>query len=286
MSDEDTRDEIFDSENDVENENEVESPPEVRDEFDDLLDNDPQMREAVKAEMKRRLMQGVDEPRQPQGDRPKTELERVRDELEATQREIDEFFSTPEQERNYEKFEQSKLRLGRLERQERLALEQRDEYRRALSRADSIVDSWIREQAAMDPNVAKYGDRIKRIAKTLRENVRADEATLRDALKVIVEPNAYKEYVRANRQTKRKPQSRRDVPDGNAYMDDDGDDRPARNDKYADASEEERAFLRNVGLLKDERSKRSGKSELIPTEDGGFIIPIGRGRRNESGRES
>lgn len=251
-----------------------------RDELDELLDSDPQMREAVKAEMKRRLM-GQEQPVQQQPVEPEpTQLDMVQQQIVENDRQLDAFFETPEAERNYEQFERLKIQQRRLERQEREAREAHMRQREALSRSDQVIESWIRQRAATDRGVLEYQDRIKQIASGLRPDIRADEGALRQALEYMVLPNAFMQHSQAQRarQGRRQPQ-RRDAPPGEAYMDDDADDRPKRRDKYADASAEEREFLRRVGLLKDESSRGRQNDGLIPMKDG-YVIPITRGRRN------
>lgn len=252
----------------------MDAPPE-RDEIDDLIDSDPEVRSAVKQEIKNRLLNQQQAVRQEQAPPPPaepSELERVQAELEETDSKLDAFFETPEANRNYEEYEKMKLRQSRLMRRESQLKDEARLTEQAVSRAPQIVDAWIREQAAVDRNITRYATRIRELARTLRPNIQSDEASLRDALKYMVEPTAYKEYHSRNA---RRQQTRRDTPSGEAYMDDDGGQARKPKDKYADASPEEREFLRNVGLVKDQQKSRD--NELIPTPDGqGYFIPIPR----------
>lgn len=260
-------------------EQEPQARPE-RDEFDELLDDDPQTREAVKAEMRRRLAQ-PQQPPAPQSQEP-SELKKVQDEIDTVETELESFFSTPEQERNYEQFERLKIRKGRLERQERQLERHEQDRERRMARAPQVIDAWIREQAATDREITKYADKIKQIARGLRPHILADEQTLRQALEYMVEPNAYKQYVRSRRTQQRSQPQDRNAP-RDSYSDDDGDDRPRNRDRFADASDEEREFLRNVGVLKD-RQKEARRSGLVPTGDGGYYIPMNGNKRREGGQ--
>lgn len=272
---------IHGDEVDTSDEQEVESSkPAARDEIDELLDDDPEVRNAVKNEMKRRLIEQQQAPqrREPQKREP-SEMDKVREEIEENDAALDAFFNQAEDERDYVEYEKRKLRQQRLIRRESLLKDQRYEQQRAASRAPSVVENWIRERAGTDREILQYADRIKSYAQNLKPEIKADEAALRNYLQYMVEPNAYKEYMRSGGKQRKQP--RRDEPSGDAYMDDDGE--PRRKGKYADASDEERDFLRRVGVLKDSNAQKKN-TDLYPTEDKqGFYVPVGRGRRNEQG---
>lgn len=248
--------------------------------IDEMMDSDPEVRGQLKEQLRQRLLNQQPQP-QPQAQQP-SELDEVRQELQKVDQEIDTFFEQSEENRNYEQYEKAKIRRDRLQRRELLLKEQMQEQERAVSRAPQIVESWIREKAAEDREVTKYADKIKTIANGLQPHIKADEGTLRQALQYMVEPNAYKQYVRERRQSQRKQQRTREAPSGDTYMDDDSGDEPQKQERFPNASQEEKQFLRRVGLI--DEGKKEKQSGLQPTGDGGYFIPVGRGRRNQGGQ--
>lgn len=247
-----------------------------------LIDEDPDVRAAVAAEIKSRLMNP--QPAAPQESPTagvQTEMEKLREQINADEAWIDAFYEKPDSERNYTEFQRKQDAIRRNER--RMRELEREEVRltQNLNQSDSWIDAWVNEAKLRDPNVGRYGNIIKQMARQLPAQVLANREALRNSLQHYVEPNAFKRYALQNRQQRRQD-PRQDTAGTGAY-EESGDEAPVpgKQDKYADATPQEREFLRRVGLIKDE-GKRGG-NDLIPIEDG-FIIPIGRGRRNDEVR--
>ena len=269
-------------------EQQVSPPPEQpqRDEIDEMLDSDPDIREAVKREIRQRLL-GTQQPQPtqatPRTPQVETELESVREQIQKYEATIDEFFQIPDSERNYEQFERTKIERDRAMRRERQLEARKSQYQTGLNRSTQVVEDFIRQRTAEEKrqhypvSVGDYADLVRQYARTLEPEVLADEAALRRNLQYVVQPNAYMAYMNQPGRNRTRIKTQPDAPRGDAYMDDGGVDTEAPRGKYADATDEEREFLRGIGVLED---KKQTSTDLIPTEDG-FIIPIGRGRRND-----
>lgn len=249
-----------------------------------LIDEDAEVRAAVAAEIKQRLM-NPPQPTQPQ-ESPTASLQseaaELRRKIDADEAFIDTFYAKPDSERNYTEFQQAQDRIRRNERS--LREKEREEQRlvQNLNQSDAWVESWIGEAKLRDPNVGRYASTIKQLASQLPPAVLANREQLRNSLQHYVEPNAFKRYSMQNRQARRQD-PRRDSAGSGAY-EDSGDEEQAaavKQDRFADATPQERDFLRRVGVIKDD-AKKAGDG-LVPIEDG-YIIPIGRGRRNEGAR--
>lgn len=284
MNDEYKDDENLIDEEDLEGQEDEQEPEQPeRDELDEMLDSDPATREAIKEEMRRRIMENQ-QPAQQQQEQPQmSQLDQVRQEIDKMEHQMEQFFSTPEAERNYEEFEKAKMHRDRMVRQEQLLEKQQQSQVQAVRQAPDIVDRWIREQARNDREITKYADKIKTMARSLQPNILADEGTLRQALEYMVEPNAYKQYRKEQRRKEARGTRGRETPQGDTYMDDDApEDEGRKKDRFSDASAEERDFLKRVGLLQEETKKKE-ENTLQPTGDGGYYIPVTRGRRNTGG---
>jgi len=272
--------------------------PEVQDDDQaifDLMDNDPQVREAVKNEMKRRLFQAEESQPQPQSeptDEYDAQLDDLRRQLDEHEQWIDLFFSQPSAERNYDEYERRQVQARRLDRQERLLLEERNKMRTAVQNADRTVNQWIQERVQNEKrrfggrsDLERYADRVRSLAAQLPATVRADPSKLREALRLYAEPNAYKAWREQERFNRSQGQQARHGSAVNESHMDDGGEAPRRKGKYDDADPSEREFLRGVGLLREERQGTGGDQGMIPT-DNGYIIPVGRGKRNTTGRDN
>lgn len=257
----------------------------------DLMDNDPDTREAIAAEMKRRLFQaGVAQNQAPapfqapQVSPQQEELREVRAQIDEAEKWIDGFYAKSDAEKNYAEYQSQNDKIRRLTRRETQLLTEQQHVAQALSQSGSWVDEWIESQAAAEKarsgraTIKEYAASIKQMAATLDPAIKADRARLNQVLQHLVEPNAYKQHNLSRRGGASQRQDfRRDT--GGSYSepgDESSDRRPT--DEFADASPEEREFLRGVGVLKDRKEpKRDGG--LIAHGDG-YIIPVGRGRRN------
>lgn len=247
-----------------------------------LLDEDPDVRAAVAAEIKSRLMNPpAAQPQEAPTAGLQGEVEKLRGEIDADEAWIDEFYEKPDSERNYTEFQRKQDRIRRNERRMREVEREEQRIMSNLNQSDAWIESWISEAKMRDPNVSRYASIIKQLAGQLPANVLANREQLRNSLQHYVEPNAFKRYALSNRQQRRQD-PRRDSAGSGAY-EETGDEQPvaARQDRFADATPQEREFLRRVGVIKDDAKK--GADGLVPIEDG-FIIPIGRGRRNEGAR--
>ena len=247
-----------------------------------LIDEDPDVRAAVAAEIKSRLMNP--QPAAPQESPTagvQSEMGRLREQINADEAWIDAFYEKPDSERNYTEFQRKQDAIRRNER--RMRELEREEVRltQNLNQSDAWIEGWIGEAKVRDPNVGRYGNIIKQLARQLPPQVLADRDALRNSLQHYVEPNAFKRYAVQNRTAKRQD-PRQDTAGTGAY-EESGDEVPqaGKQDRFADATPQEREFLKRVGVIKDD-AKRGG-NEMIPIEDG-YIIPIGRGRRNDEVR--
>lgn len=253
-----------------------------------LLDEDPDVRSAVAAEIKARLMGGQQQAA-PERPDPTAEFEsrlnQVNQEIEQLEAYFERFYKLPEAERvgenSYQNFQIKQDRVRKLEREARTLERQEQRLVQNLNQSTAWINQWIAEAQARDPYVKQYASDIQRLAQTLDAQTLADRTRLRNALHHYVEPNAYKEYNLRQRRNRQDPRRdpRRDTAGSGAY--DDGAEPPARpkQDKYADASPAEREFLRGVGLIKDQHN--DPHDGIIPTGDGAFVIPVRRGRKNE-----
>lgn len=254
----------------------------------DLMDNDPDVRAAVAQEIKQRLFQQQNPPVQQQEQAlPQTgDLERIRREINETEQWLDAFYEKPDTDKNYVEFQQRQDRIRRLERQERDLQSEQRTLTTNLSQANNWVDEWIQAEAQQQKakrgvaNIERYAGNIRQLASQLAPEVRANRQKLHDALRYYLEPNAYKQYNES--QASRQAANRRDSGGHGAPGDASDDRMNDTRDKYADASPEERQFLKGVGLLRDDQQQaKKSSTDLIPMDNGnGYIIPIGRGKRN------
>lgn len=257
----------------------------------DLMDNDPDTREAIAAEMKRRLFQqGVAQNQAPAPfqapavSAQQQELNRVREQIDAAEQWIDGFYAKSDAEKNYAEYQSKNDEIRRLTRRETQLLTEQQQVSAALSNSGSWVDEWIEEQASQEKarhgraTIKEYAQTIRQMASTLDPAIRADRTRLNQVLQHLVEPNAYKQHNLSRRSGAQRQDFRRDT--GGAYSEpgDEQERRPNQNDEFADASPEEREFLRGVGVLKDRKSQQDD-GRMIP-HGNGYIIPVGRGRRN------
>lgn len=249
-----------------------------------LIDQDPDVRAAIAAEIKARLMTPPNAAQEaPPEAGVRSRLADIASKIDAAEKWVDGFYERSEADRvgdySYTAFQRKQDEIRRLEREAR-ALE-REELRlmQNLGQSDAWVEQWIGEAKSKDPLVERYAPIIKRLAAQLPAAVLADREKLRSSLLHYIEPNAYKQYNVAQRQGTRRADPRRDTAGSGAYGDERGSE-PAREgkDPYADASPQEREFLRRVGLIKEQAG--NDDTGLIPDGDG-FVIPVRRGRRNE-----
>lgn len=258
-----------------------------KDVYDDLLD-DPGFRPQVKQAIAQFAQQGY-QGGQPQQEQPKDPIQQLEEQIAEKDRYIEEFFSKPDEERDYAEYERTKNELQRLDRQLNQMRHQRSQQQVALSRSDEVINRWIKSKAEQErrqfgePEINNYANRVREIAKGLRPEVLANENKLRETLEYSIEPFAFKEFQRSQRQGGQ----RRPVREGAGRDDytDEGGDGPHEDgaqDKFADASEEEREFLKGVGLIGGEKKQ---EPDLVPVK-GGYQIPIRPGRRNQAGGES
>jgi len=153
-----------------------------------------------------------------------------------------------------------------------------------------VVDDFLRQ--AIDQERQRFGSttidrfqgRIRELARTLEPEILADPQRLRQTLEFYVLPNAKSEYLDQQRLARRNSapprRSAQDHAGGDSYMDGTKDEGQTPPDPYADASPEEREFLKGLGLVKD--APPTGGRSLIPTRDG-FIMPVTQGRKNNQG---
>lgn len=257
-----------------------------RDVYDDLLE-DPQFRPQVKqaiAQFAQRGYAGNQEPQQ----QPMDPMQQLEAQIAERDQYIEEFFQKPDEQRDYMEYERKKAELTRLDRRLSEMRTQRAQQQMALGQSDQVIERWIRSKAEQErrqygeAEISNYASRIREIAKGLRPDLLANEQKLRETLEYSIEPFAYKEYQQRQRQQGRPQQEARDGRERDSYTDDDADEPHEPQDKYADASDEERTFLKGLGLIKEERGKR--QSELIPVKNG-FAIPIRPGNRNQESNQ-
>lgn len=253
----------------------------------ELMDNDPEVRAAVAREIKQRLMQQQQPAPAPAQTLPQSnELQLIRQRIEETEQWLDAFYEKPDTDKDYVAFQRKQDEIRRLERQERDLQAAQRTVTANLAQSSAWVDEWIQAEARQQKaqrgvaNIERYAHLIKQLANQLPVEVRADRAKLNESLRFYLEPNAYKQYNES--QANRRAAARREAG-AHGEPGDASDERMSdKQDPYADASAEERQFLRGVGLLRDaEQPRKKGSSELIPLQNGnGYIIPIGRGKRN------
>lgn len=268
-------------------------PPVQRDIYDDMLDHDPALRQQVKEEMRRRL--AGQSQQQQQGEPPKrepTRLELVSARIEELAQKKNEFLSLPEDQRtqeSYIEFERMREEQFNLGREESRLIAQQSETEARAARAGEVVDQFLQQAIEQErrtfgsTTIDRFQGRVRELARSLDPEVRADPQRLRQTLEFYVLPNAKSEYLDQQRLARRNaPSQRRSAQDhagGEAYMDG-GDDSQKATDPYANASPDEREFLKGLGLIKD--APQEGRRALIPTRDG-FIIPVTQGRKNNPG---
>src|SRR5690606_9854910 len=129
-----------------------------------LIDEVPDVRAAVAAEIKSRLMNP--QPAAPQESPTagvQTEMEKLREQINADEAWIDAFYEKPDSERNYTEFQRKQDAIRRNER--RMRELEREEVRltQNLNQSDSWIDAWVNEAKLRDPNVGRYGNIIKQL---------------------------------------------------------------------------------------------------------------------------
>lgn len=255
---------------------------EQADPYDELLE-DPEIRTRVKEELKNLATRGYyGQPQQQAPQQPQVNpLDEVNRKIQENDQWIDEFFSKPDDKRNFEEFERRKVEQSRLDRKRNEIMLAQQQQREALGRSQDVVEGFIKRVAEVqkkrfgESRIQHYADEVRRLASQLDPAILADEGRLRQNLEWMIEPVAFKRYEESRFNQRSRAQKQRYEARGEAYMDDQ-EDTPEQNDPYADASPEERRFLRGLGLIKD---GKDNKEALIPTENG-YIIPIRKGRRN------
>jgi hypothetical protein len=251
-----------------------------RDHIDDVMD-DPNFRPQIKQaifESAQRGWQGTQpqEQRQAPPDPMQQNLDR-QTELIAEQKA---FFDKPEAERDYQEYEKSKLEVAELQAAYQRAQREQSQRRASLLdpyRVDQIVGDYIEKEARSQASrfgkavIKDYEARIRDVVRKLPEQHLAGEQALLAVLPNI-DALAFKEHVA-------KPRAGRGRDASQGY--DGQDDRP-RTDEFADASAEEKEFLRAMGLIGGGEEKKETMRE-VRTASGrqAFVLDVGRGRQNK-----